>query len=522
MVELKIEIKTTISNSLSVGKWGSGGPSVFCILTSRNALILFTYLSFLLMKTQIILRIIAFFTLFYGKTAAQKLSLKQCIETAHANNLQLKQSEIQMQTAEINYNQAKNNKLPNVNGSFNFGINNGRSIDPFTNAYNNEQLSSSNAAINANFVVYNGGRLQNVVKQNGVLWQANKMNWQQEKDNLTLNVILAYLQVLNSEDLLVLAKTQVEVTQKQLARLDILNKNGATQPAIVYDMKGQYASDELTVINAENALESSKLNLAQLMNSPYGKTLKLERVGEEAPPSVLAQYEASATVIYDEALKQFAMVKAAELRQQSATIEVKVAESNFYPTVSLFGQLGTNYSSAAQRLTATGKEDVPTNNFVTLNGAKLPVISSETNFKRDKISYPSQFGNNLNSFIGVNVQIPIFTAFQSRTLVNLAKLQEQNANIATENIKRQLLQAIEQAHLNMTATYNRYRVLNQQVAAFQASFNATEKRFTEGVIHSVDYLLVKNNLDRAKANLVNTRYDYLFRTKILDFYRDKQ
>jgi outer membrane protein len=473
------------------------------------------------MKTQIMLWIIPFFTSFYGETAAQTLSLKQCIETAHANNFQLKQSDIQMQTAETNYNQAKNNKLPNVSGSFNFGINNGRSIDPFTNAYNNEQLSSSNAAINANFVVYNGGRLQNVIKQNGIVWQASKMNWQQEKDNLTLNVILAYLQVLNNEDLLKLAKNQVEVTQKQLTRLDIMNKSGAIQPAILYDMKGQFASDELSVINAENALESSKLSLTQLMNLGYNKGLQLERVGEEAPPSVLGQYDVSATVIYDEAVKQLAIVKAAELRQQSATIGVKVAESNYYPTVSLFGQLGTNYSSAAQRLTATGKEDVPTNNFVTVNGTKLPVISSEINFKRDKINYPSQFGNNLNSFIGVNVQIPIFTAFQSRTLVNLAKLQEQNTNIATENVKRQLQQAIEQAHLNMTATYNRYTVLTQQVAAFQTSFNAAEKRFTEGVIHSVDYLLVKNNLDRAKANLVNTRYDYLFRAKILDFYRGK-
>ena len=164
-------------------------------------------------------------------------SLKQCIETAYANNLQVKQSNVQMQTAEANYNQAKNNKLPTVSGNYNFGINNGRSIDPFTNAYITQQLSSSNAGIDARLVVYNGGRLQNLIRQNAYTLQANKADLQQEKDNLTLNVILAYLQVLNNEDLLNLANTQLDVTKKQVARLEILNKNGAIQPAVLTAVK---------------------------------------------------------------------------------------------------------------------------------------------------------------------------------------------------------------------------------------------------------------------------------------------
>jgi outer membrane protein len=448
-------------------------------------------------------------------------SLKQCIETAYTNNLQVKQSNLQMQTAEANYNQAKNNKLPTVNGNYNFGINNGRSIDPFTNAYITQELSSSNAGIDARVVVYNGGRLQNLVKQNAYILQANKADFQQEKDNLTLNVILAYLQILNNEDLLTLANTQLDVTKKQVARLDILNKNGAIQPAVLYDMKGQFASDELAIINAKNALESSKLSLMQLMNIAYNKDVILERTGFENTTTILAQYEVSPNTIYEEATKQMALIKAAELRKQSAATAIKVAESNYYPIISVFGQLGTNYSSAAQRFTETGKADVPTSNFVTVNGNKLSVFSTETNFQRNKIGYFSQLGNNLNSFVGIGIQIPIFNAFQSRTLVNVAKLQEKTAAIAADNVKRQLYQAIEQAHLNMTATYNRYTVINQQVAAFQASFNVAEKRFTEGVIHSVDYLVVKNNLDRAKANLITARYEYLLRVKVLDFYRGK-
>ena len=466
-------------------------------------------------------KIVSFLILLFPLlTSAQtQYTLNQCIETAYANNLQVKQANLQQQTAETNYNQAKNNKLPTVSGSYSFGINNGRSIDPFTNGYINQQLSSSNAAISASFVVYNGGRLQNTVKQNEFLLQANKADVQQEKDNLALSIMLAYLQVLNNEDVFKLANTQVDVTKKQLERLEILNKNGALQPTILYDMKAQLATDELSIINAQNALESSKLTLLQWMNQPYDKNIQLEKI--ELTPSVLTPYEASSKAIYDAATRHLAIIKAAELRQQSTGIGIKLAESNYYPTVSLFGQLGTNYSSAAQLLTARGTADIPTKSFVNVNSNQYAVVDRQTVYESSKINYFSQFNNNLNSYVGVNIQVPIFNAFQTKSRVALAKIQAQTAAVATDNVKRQLNQAIEQAHLNMQATYNRYVVINQQVNAFEQSFNVAEKRFTEGVIHSVDYLIVKNNLDRAKANLINARYDYLLRIKVLDFYRGK-
>jgi outer membrane protein len=337
-------------------------------------------------------------------------------------------------------------------------------------------------------------------------------------------VMLAYLQVLNNQDLLQLAQNQVVVTKKQVERLEILNKNGALQPALLYDMKGQFASDELGVINAQNALESAKLALQQLMNVPYNKDIQLEKLEGKTGPSVnsaLTPYEATPATIYNEAVARMAVVKAAELRQQSAALGIKVSESSYYPTVSLFGQLGTNYSSAAELLTETGESDVSTNAFVTVNSNRLTVFNRQKNYASNSISYLNQFENNLNNAVGISVQIPIFNAFQTKTRVGLSKIQAQSAAVSTDNLKRQLYQAIEQAHLNMQATYNRYTVMNQQVDAFQRSFKAAETRFTEGVIHSVDYLIVKNNLDRAQANLVNTYYDYLLRVKVLDFYRGR-
>lgn len=450
-------------------------------------------------------------------------SLKQCVDLAWANNLQVKQSTLQLETAENTFIQSKNNLLPTVSGNFNLGLNNGRSIDPFTNGYITQQLLSSNAGINANYTVYDGMRLKNTVKQNGLLVQAAKMDVQQEKDNLTLNVLLAYLQILNSEELLKLANTQAEVTKKQIDRLVIMDKAGAIQPAVLYDMKAQLASDELAVVSADNALSTSKLALLQWMNLPFDKNIQVEKLDlKNSTPSVLTPYETPVPQIYADALKHLGMIKASEGRIESAKMGINIAKSYTYPRVSLFGQLGTNYSSAAKRALAIGSSDVATNNYVNVNGNRLPVFTKETNFQNNKIGYFNQFGNNLNSFVGVNVQIPIFDAFQTRSLVQLARTQEKIAANIAENLKVQLRQTIEQADLNRATSYTRYTVLARQVEAFQLSFNAAEKKFTEGVIHSVDYLIVKNNLDRARANLVNAQFDYLLRVKILDFYRGKE
>ncbi|MBL7813796.1 MAG: TolC family protein [Saprospiraceae bacterium] len=456
-----------------------------------------------------------------GLSSQTVYSLQYCIETACANNLQVKQSGLLLATAETNFKQAKNNKLPNVNGNYSLGINNGRSIDPFTNGYITEQLSFSNAGLGADITLYNGGRLQNLIKQNELLAKAARQDNQQDKETLALNVILAYLQVLNSEDLLKLAITQVEVTQKQMDRLEKMNKMGAIQPAALYDMKGQLASDELGIINAQNALAVSKLTLTQLMNVSFDATVQLDRNAFKSTPSVLQPYDASVSELYETALKNLGIVQAANLRQESAKMASKIASANFYPTVSLFGRLGTNYSSAAQRALPISSTDVATNNFVELNGNRLPVFSKQTNFKNDKISYFNQFFNNMNTTVGISVQIPIFNGFQTKTFVQLTQIQEKIAANGTDNIKQQLRQAIEQAYLNATNTLNRYDILKRQVAAFQQSFTVAEKRFAEGVIHSVDYLMVKNNLDRANANLINTQYDYLLRVKVLDFYRGR-
>jgi outer membrane protein len=376
------------------------------------------------------------------------------------------------------------NRLPYLTADVTHGIYNGRSIDPSSNGYVNQNLNSANYQLNSGFVLFNGGSIQSTVKQNEAAYESSKLTWQQAKDNLVLNVILAYLQVLNNEDLVASAMNQAGVSQKQLERLDVLNKQGAIKPSEFSDLKGQYMNDQLAIVSAKTALEESKLSLAQLMNKQYDKNMKLERIDVS---EFLANYTASSQEIYQSALEQFPLVKSVELQTKSYAYGSKAARGALFPTVSIGGGLNTNYSSIAQN--AAGK-----------------------------ISYDNQLKNNVSTSVGLGISIPIFNRLQQRNRVKLADIQLKNSELEEERTKTLLEQQIDQAYLNMTNAYDRYKVLLEQVAAYNESFKAAEVRYNSGVGTSIDYLTAKDRLDRANINLIIAKYDFVLRKKVLDYY----
>ena len=448
-----------------------------------------------------------------------KLTLQQCIETGIANNLPVLQSELQSQTAEINWKQAKANRFPNLNATVSHGINRGRSIDPFTNSYIDQQVNYGSYGISSGVTLFNGFAIQNDIKQNKLIFQAAKMESQQAKDNLTINIILAYLQVLNNEDLLSQSRSQYDLSDKQVERLTILNKEGAIAPSELSDIKGQLANDELSIINNQNALETAKVNLCQLMNIQYDKNLELERL--EAG-TFAVRYEDTPDLIYQAALEKFALIKAVDLRKQSTENAVKVARGQLYPLLNLNGNANTNYSSAATQDIFINTTDVASTDYVVVNGVPTSVIRKQNNFNSQKIKYNNQLNNNLFNSISLNLRIPIFNSLQARSRVSLAKIDLKNNELVAQTTRIQLRQAIDQAYINMTSASDRYKTLLGQVDAYTESFRAAEIRFNAGVGTSIDYLTAKNNLDRSNINLINAKFDFILRIKILDYYEGKK
>lgn len=413
-------------------------------------------------------------------------TLQSAIDTALARNIEVRQSDLLVEQAQVLQRQSKANLLPDLSATFNHGINQGRSIDPFTNQFVNQTVNFAGYGLNSGVVLFNGLRLQNTVKQFGAAYDASRMELQQAKDNLVLNVMLAYLQVLNTQDLLSAAIKQKEVSMEQFNRLEVLDKQGAISPSQLTDVKGQLMNDELNILNLRNTLETAKLSLAQLMNVPYQKTMVLERMNAE---DFLTKYELSSSDVYQSALKQFSLVKAVELRTKSSEYAWRASKGNLFPVVSVGGNMQTNYSSVAAN--ASGK-----------------------------IPYRDQLSNNVFYTLNLGLTIPLFNNLRFRNNVKLANIEVRNNKLIEENTKVQLRQQIEQAHLNMTNAYDRYSALVEQVTAYNTSFKAAEARLTAGVGTTVDYIIAKANLDRANIALISSRYDFVLRKKILDFYQN--
>jgi outer membrane protein len=460
--------------------------------------------------------VFASFALF--ATAQNKITLKQAIEIGIKNNLNVLQSNLLMQKEDINFKQSKEEMLPDLNATANHGYNYGRSIDPFTNSFINQKVGYASYGASSNILLFNGLSLQNQIKSNKLGYEASKMELQQAKDNLTINIILAYLQVLSAEDVLAQSQEQVGVTQKQVDRLSILNEKGAILPADFYDLKGQLATDQIAIVDNKANLETVKLNLVQLLNIPYDKNLEVERM---PAADFNINYTETPDSIYQTALQQFAQIKAAKLRTESAQKNISSIKGQLFPTLSLGGNINTNYSSVATRDYFLNTTENPSSNYVTVDGSNYPVIVKQNNYQSRKINYSDQLSNNLFYTVNLGLSIPLFNASRVRSQIKLAKLDYKNTQLVENNAKTQLQQSIERAYVNLTSSSDKYKLLQNQVDAFAESFRTAEIRFNAGAITSVDYLIAKNNLNRAQNNLIIAKYDFVLRGKVLDYYGGK-
>lgn len=432
----------------------------------------------------------------FGQTAAvqagnsQRITLQQAVDIALKNNIQVKQSTVSVQNSELTLAQAKNNKLPSVNGYTGISTNFGRGIDFISNTYTSQTITNNNLGLNGSVVIYQGGLLQNTIKKNGLDLKATQQDMAAMKENISLQVVLAYLNILNFEDQLTIAQSQSEITKQQIDRTEKLVRAGSLPQSNVFDLKAQLANEETTIVNNQSSLETAKLTLLQLMNDPNFESISLDRIAVNVPNT--ESYGATATQVYEVAEKNQAAIKAADLRIESNIYNIKMAEASFKPSLSFSGGMGSGYGSA-------GKDIVT----------------------REKLGYFKQLNNNFSQNIGLDLSIPIFNKYANKTRLAQSNLQKINAELSAQSARQTLRQNIEQAYVNLTNSAKRYDALSVQVAALEESFRAADSRFNAGAIDFVNYSLQKTNLDKARANQVQAKYDYVFRTKILDFYQNK-
>jgi len=411
------------------------------------------------------------------------ITLQQCLDTAIKNNLTVQQTAITAERARIGYVQAKDNLIPTVSGGISRELSTGRAINPVTNTYINQAVTSDNYGLSGGVTVFNGLALQSAIKQASLAYQSGKMAYQAAKDIITVTVITSYLQVLDAEAILNQTKSQLSVAKEGADRIETLEKEGANKLASdVYDQRGLLQASNVNVVTAQNSFSSAMLNLFQIMNVPYNRNAELQPLNAE---DLRGDKDVLPDQVYQTALEQLADVKAATLMRQSAEKEVKYYKGLLYPSLALQYGINTNYTNS------------------------------------NPISYSDQFKNNYGTYVQLGLSIPIFTNHFRKNQVSLAKLDLLNYQYVEENTKITLRQNVEQAYYNMMAAYNKYQALDGESKAYTESFRISKIRYEAGVLTSVDYITSKNNMDAANLNLISARYDYFIYSKVLDYYQGK-
>jgi outer membrane protein len=417
--------------------------------------------------------------------AQESWSLQKCIDYALENNIQIQQQELNTQYYQNQVSQAKSNRLPNLNGGISNSFNFGRSLG-YDNTYRNVNSAQYNGYLSTDFTIWNGFTLQNTIGQYELDLQATMQDFQKAKDDLILNIAASYLEILFAEELEEVAKAQIEVTQQQINRTNQLVDAGSLARGALLEIEAQLAQEELTLVNRRNSVQLAYLTLYQLLELPMSESFTVE-----VPK--LPEIQANATMansydVFKNAINVRPEIQAAQLRVESARRQLDIAKGSRYPSLSLGGNYYNLYNDK----------------YTDLNG--------------DKISFSDQLENNKRYSFGFTLNVPVFNKFQVKNSISNARIQIADYEYRLQSARNVLRKDIEQAYTNALAALNRYISSEKAVQSTEEAFRYTEEKFNVGMVNSVEYNQSKNNLAVAQSELLQARYEYIFRTKILDFY----
>jgi outer membrane protein len=420
------------------------------------------------------------------QTGAQNVwSLQKCIDYALENNIQLKQQQLNTQYSENQVSQAKSNRLPNLNAQIGNDNSFGRSLT-YLNTYKNVNSSSINGGAGTNFTIFDGFQLTNTIEKQELNLQATLKDLQKAKDDMMLNIAGMYLQILFAEELVLVDEAQMEVTKQQLSRTKQLVEAGSLAKGAQLEIEAQQAREDLQLVNDKNNLQLSYLGLYQMLELPIAESFKIEK-------PVLPEIKANLTMansidVFNNALSVRPEIQAAQLRVKSAEKDLAIAKGNYYPSLTF----NANYYNLYN------------NKYTDKDG--------------EDIAFADQLKNNGRSSLGVTLAIPIFNRFQVKNGVSNAEIQIQDYQYRLQTSSNTLRKEIEQAYTNALAALNRYMSTEKAVESMQEAFRYVDEKFNVGMVNSVDYNLQKNQLTSAQSQLLQAKYEYIFRTKILDFY----
>ena len=422
-----------------------------------------------------------------GGKAQERWSLRRCIDYAIEHNINIRRTANAVEQSAVEANSAKWARLPNLNGSAGQSWNWGRTqtaikneeTGDYSTVYVNTSSQGSNLNLSTSIPLFTGLQIPNQYALAKLNLKAATADLAKAQEDIAINVASAYLQVLFNQELQQVAESQVELSLQQQARITRLADMGKASMAEVAEAKARVAQDQMTAVQARNNYELALLDLSQLieLESPEGFLL------ESPDVSFAWQQLTPPDEIYQTALVNKPAIQAAEYRLEGSKHSIRIAQSAYYPQLNLNGSLGTNYYSTINR------------------------------------TFRQQMGDNFSKYVGVSLSVPIFNRFSTRNRVRSARLQRDNYELQLTETKKTLYKEIQQAWYNAVAAESKYSSSHTAAEAGAESFRLMSEKYENGKANAVEYNEAKQNLMRAQSDELQAKYEYLFRSKILDFYK---
>jgi outer membrane protein len=454
--------------------------------------------------------------------AQESWSLERCVAQAQENSRLVKQSQIQIKNAKLLQKQNEYERYPSVSASSNLGFNFGRSVNPSTYTFENSTTNYNSWGLSARATVYNGGRINNQIKQGAIDIQAAQADLEQSASSISLQVAQAYLQILLYDEQLENARKRLQTAQSQLDRTEKQIKAGQLAPTARYDLIAQVARDEQSIVTASNNVDIGILSLKNLLELSPETAFKVEK------PSIVLPSDANPDAymfraVYNQALTTQPQIKAAEYRIKSAEMGVKVAEANLLPSLSISGSLGSNYSSTILDYAKGTVETREITRQAKINNVPAAITESVRDIiNAPKKGYGSQLGDNFGQGIGLNLSIPIFEGFRNKIGVQRQKLNVESQMLTLEREKQTLKSDVQNAIASAKAAKKQYEAAQKSYEAQKMAYEAVDKRLQIGNANGFELTVAKNNMDTAQVDVTVAKYDYLFRLKIVEFYEGKK
>lgn len=452
-------------------------------------------------------------------TITSPITLEACIDYALKNNIQIKQSELNTELSQTVLNQSKANLLPSLNANASHSYNFGRTIDRFTNQFATQQVLSQNISLSTDITLFSGLQNINSIQQNKYSYLASKYDVDKIKNDISLNIASAYLQILFAVETVENARNQMGITNSQVERTKKIVEAGAAAKGTLLDIQAQLASEELNFTNAQNSLDISYLSLTQLLNIPLTEGFSIVKpdlaIGNETLLTT------NANQIYATAVDYLPEIKSAEYTVKSSEKAVDVARGGLSPRLSFSAAYGTGYSGLSQRTIAAPQFQgyAPDGSITSVGDTVLSPFFS--NPATEQIPFADQYKDNVNKSFGFFLTVPVFNRLQTKAAIDRARIQKLNAELTVESTKLQIQKNIQQAYADANGGLKKYNATLRTVDAMKESFKYIEQKFNVGMVNINDYNDSKNKLAKAESDLLQAKYDYIFKTKVLDFYQGK-